>query len=65
MGLFLHKGRGGGGSKVIGSSAPLFNDTKWDMREGKDDTPDDSSHRQKEHSSCEDVVFNNFPSFGD
>ena len=23
--------KGGGGSKVMGSSAPLFNDTKWDV----------------------------------
>jgi hypothetical protein len=32
----------------MGSSAPLFNDTKWDVGEGKDDTREDSSHRQKE-----------------
>jgi hypothetical protein len=31
------KGGGlGGGSKVLGSSAPLFNDTKWDVGEGTD-----------------------------
>ena len=56
----------GGGSKVMGSSVPLFNDKKWDVGEGKAYTPEDSSHCQKEISSCEDVhvVFNNFPSFG-
>jgi hypothetical protein len=57
--------RGGGrGRKVMGSLAPLFNDTKWDVGGGKTDTPEESC-RQKELSSCEDVVFNNFPSFGD
>jgi len=39
--------------------------TKWDVGEGKANTPEDSSHRQKELSSCEDVVCNNFPSFGE
>jgi hypothetical protein len=38
----------------MGSSAPLVNDTKWDVWEGKADTPEDSSHCQKELSSCED-----------
>ena len=51
----------GGGSKVMGSLASL---TKWDLGEGKANTPEDSSHRQKDLSSCEDVVCNNFPSFG-
>ncbi len=48
------KGGGGprGGSKVMGSLAPLFNDTKWDVGEGKADTPEDSSHRQKKLLSC-------------
>ena len=45
--------RGGGGSKVMGSSAPLFNDTKWDVGEGKADTQEDSSHKQKKLTSGE------------
>ena len=51
----------------MGSLVPLFNDKKWDVGEGKAYTPEDSSHCQKEISSCEDVhvVFNNFPSFGE
>jgi hypothetical protein len=49
----------------MGSLAPLFIDMEWDMGEGKADTPDDLSHCQKELSRCEDVVFTNFPSFGD
>jgi hypothetical protein len=49
-----HKGQGGRreGSKVMGVSAPLFNNTKWDVGEGKADTPRDSSHCQKELLSC-------------
>jgi hypothetical protein len=35
-------------------SAPLFNDAKWGVREGKAATPEDSSHFQKELSmNCE------------
>ena len=38
----------------MGSSALLFNDTKWDVGEGKADTLEDSSsHRQKELLSYE------------
>ncbi len=34
--------------------APLFNDTKWGVSEGKAVTPEDSSHCQKELSmNCE------------
>jgi hypothetical protein len=56
--------RGGercGGSKVMGSLAQLLNDTKWDVGEGKSNTPGDLSvSLSKELSSCEDVtVFGN------
>jgi hypothetical protein len=31
----------------MGSSVPLFNDTQWDVGEGKADTLEDLSHCQK------------------
>ena len=60
--------QGGGGKQSDGIlGATIFNNTKWDAGEGKANTPEDSSHHQKELLSCVDdvVVFNNFPSFGD